>query len=115
VSIILPWPPKELSPNYRSRSHWPKTRATKKARGWARLATLENKPEIPAEGDIRLVATCHPPTAHARDGDNLNASLKAYLDGIADALKVNDSRFKLQEPIFAEPVPKGKVIVSVVQ
>jgi hypothetical protein len=38
---------------------------------------------------------------------------KAYLDGIAAALKVNDSRFKAPRSQFAEPVKGGRVVVSV--
>ena len=36
--------------------------------------------------------------------------MKPYFDGIADALKVNDSRF-LPSYLFGEPVAGGKVVV----
>jgi crossover junction endodeoxyribonuclease RusA len=103
ASVRLPWPPKALSPNHRSRSHWPRTRAIKAARQTAWALTLEAK----ATGKL-LSFTFHPPDRQARDRDNLIASMKAYQDGIADALKVDDSTFH-PSYIFADPVPNGSV------
>jgi hypothetical protein len=44
------------------------------------------------EGDIRVSVTFYPPN---KRGDRVNFPnrMKPYWDGIADALKVNDSRF----------------------
>jgi crossover junction endodeoxyribonuclease RusA len=38
--------------------------------------------------------------------------MKPYYDGIADALKVNDSRF-LPTYHYAEPVEHGRIVVSI--
>ena len=38
----------------------------------------------------------YPPCRRTRDKDNLLASMKSGLDGLADALAVNDSRFKVE-------------------
>lgn len=108
--IELPWPPKQLSPNFRSRSHWPRTNALAKARGWAKVATMGAKIGPIPDGAIKVVIGCYPPTAHARDKDNLQASCKAYLDGIADALGVNDARFD-PSVVVGEPVKHGKIVV----
>jgi crossover junction endodeoxyribonuclease RusA len=103
ASITLPWPAKELSPNHRSRSHWPRTRAIKTARHTAWALTLE------ARAAGRLISfTFYPPDNRQRDRDNLIASMKAYQDGIADALKANDNAFA-PSYIFATPVPNGAV------
>jgi crossover junction endodeoxyribonuclease RusA len=113
--IILPWFPKSVHPNFRSRSHWPRTNGLKKARGWAVLATRESSLKPPENGPIRVVLTFRPPTAHVRDKDSLLAACKAYLDGIAEAWGVNDSRFDPQPIIIADPIKGGQVIVNIVE
>ncbi len=39
--------------------------------------------------------TFYPPDRRIRDQDNLIASMKSGLDGLADALKVDDSNFRV--------------------
>lgn len=108
ANIELPWFPKHCHPNARSRSHWPRTRAIKQARAWAKAATLAAIPRhercLVEIGPIALVMTFYPPTAHSRDDDGLIAATKAYRDGIADALGIDDSHFRVRPPIIAEPV-----------
>jgi crossover junction endodeoxyribonuclease RusA len=113
--IELPWPPKELSPNYRSRSHWPRTRALKKARAWAEAATLSILPPCFRHNGSRMPfkIIAYPPTRHARDDDNFIASCKAYRDGVASALKCDDSLFDQQPIIWAEPVKGGRVVIVI--
>lgn len=113
--IELSWPAKALSPNFRSRSHWPRTRAIAAAKqeAWGMtLAALHGaKPSLP--GRLALIVTAYPSTAHKRDDDNLIASLKPYRDGIAKALGIDDSQFE-QRPIqWAEPVKNGRVTICV--
>lgn len=90
--IVLPWPPAELSSN--ARVHWAKrARATKKYRGDANMATLAARPVVPSDGDIALTVRFVPP--HNRmDRGNYPGMAKAALDGVADALAVNDKRFR---------------------
>lgn len=109
--IVLPWPPAALSSN--SRGHWgAKARATAKYRNDARLCTLAAKPTVPpAEGDIALTIRCVPP--HNRfDRANYPAMLKAGLDGMSDALKTNDRRFK-PAYTYADPEKPGRVEVTI--
>ena len=111
MSIELPWPPALLNGNQR-RDWYKVAPVVKQHREWARLATLAaGAVEVPAAGDIRVIATFYPP--HRR-GDRVSypSLLKPYWDGIADALKVNDSRF-LPSFIFAEPVKDARVVVVV--
>jgi crossover junction endodeoxyribonuclease RusA len=105
--ISLPWPAKALSPNHRSRSHWPRTRALKKARETAWALTLEAK----ASGTL-LTVTFNPPDKQPRDKDNLIASTKAYQDGISDALRCDDSTFDPEYHI-GNPVKGGRVVVEI--
>jgi len=46
--------------------------------------------------------------------DNCVASSKAYFDGIAEALGVDDSRFQIS-PHIAEPVKHGRITIQVVE
>lgn len=108
--IRLPWPPATLSGH--AKGHWrEKAAATKQHREWARLATLAAGPiQIPATGDIRIRIRFVPPD---RKGDrgNFPHRIKAGIDGIAQALGVNDARF-LPSYEFAEPRKPGCVFVT---
>jgi crossover junction endodeoxyribonuclease RusA len=114
VNVIeLPWPPRILSPN--GRGHYMDVyRAKKKAKEYAFAVTRAAKIGI-AAGDVPILISLrfHPPTKNAPDADNAVASMKAALDGIALALKVDDSAFRLAAPIIAGPVKGGKVIITV--
>lgn len=94
MMIILPWPDKVLSPN--SRVHWSKkAKATKSARTHAGWATKAAKLPIEGEGHIDLHIIFMPPDKRRRDTDNMISSIKGVIDGVADGLGVNDSRFVL--------------------
>ena len=110
--IELPFPSSILAGHAKGNGQWKKIEATKKHREWAKHATLEaGSMGIPIEGDIRVIVTFYPPN---RRGDRVNFPnrMKPYFDGIADALKVNDSRF-LPSYHFAEPVKDGGKVVVV--
>lgn len=82
--------PKALSPNHRSRTHWPKTRAIADARQEAYLETRAAEPTITSDRLTLHVVIARTGRAQALDDDNAWASLKAYRDGIADALGMDD-------------------------
>lgn len=109
-TVKLPWPPKELSPN--STLHWSKKAKKKKEYRTACWAlSLEAKLSAPpGEGKIPVEIIFYPPDKRHRDADNMVASIKAGLDGVADALKVNDKRF-LPTFKFVEEV-LGMVIIK---
>lgn len=109
--IELPWPSKDLSPN--ARVHYrTKAAATKAYREQAYWLTKASDLRAPAEGGIALRFDFHPPDKRKRDLDNMLASCKAAIDGIADALEVNDQRFGFWLS-REEPVKGGKIIVSI--
>jgi crossover junction endodeoxyribonuclease RusA len=109
AAIDLPWPAKALHPNSRPH-HMAKHRATKAAREAARIMA---KPigKIDAEAVKVTCIFSPPPPKRNRDADNLLASCKAYFDGIADAIGIDDSRFRHQAPEWGEPVKGGNVCV----
>lgn len=108
--IELPFPPASLS-GHNTGHYRVKAPIVAKHREWARNATLAAGITAPATGDIRVGVTFYPAD---RRGDRVNFPnrMKPYWDGIADALKVNDSRF-LPAFHYAEPSKRPCVIITV--
>lgn len=110
-TIHLPWPRKALSPN--ARVHW-RTKApfVKAARAeaawWAVIAFAGQKP---AWARVAVSVIFFPPDNRRRDLDNLIASLKPTMDGIAEAIGIDDAKFVPTYSI-GDPVPMGRVSVS---
>lgn len=112
VTFTLPFPAKALWPN--GRAHWAeKARAVKSHRGtaWA-VANLNGATRADPEGRVSIAVTVHPKTRHPIDRDNCVASLKSYIDGIADALGVDDQTFDTPSIAFAEPVKGGLLTMA---
>ncbi len=105
--VELPWPPKELNPNARVH-HYAKARAAKHYREAAYWLTVAAQ-ALPGK---HLDITFLPPDARRRDLDNMLASAKNALDGLADAIGVNDREFTMTLR-RGEPVKDGRVIVSI--
>lgn len=94
LTIILPWPQKELSPNFRG--HWATVAKAKKAYREACAWTAKLHGASPIHADqLHLTLEFVPPNRRAFDLDNALASIKAGLDGLADVLGVDDSRWSL--------------------
>lgn len=115
--VHLPWPPRELSPNVRS--HWAKLAKAKKAyRTTCRWMAVEQaavhklQTTDGARGRLRLHLLFVPPTRARRDVDNLVAAMKAGLDGLADALGMDDSLWALSQEIAPYTAHGGRVVVS---
>lgn len=71
-----------------------------------------SKVMIEGDGKIDVHIVFYPPDKRRRDQDGMLSSCKAYLDGIADGLEVNDSRFRLHLDV-GDVVKGGQVRVSV--
>ena len=117
VEVTLPWPPRALSPN--SRAHWRKLASVKalyRRACWAltRDAVGVDWPR-PASGPVTVALEFVPPDRRQRDLDNCVASLKAGLDGVADALQIDDHRFALACQMAAPNEIGGYVRVRVGQ
>ena len=115
--VVLPWPDHRLSPNARLH-HMAKARVKAKARKDAAYITYDAMPmgarevrsHFSGDGPIAYQVTFYPPDKRHRDDDNMIAMIKAARDGIADALGVNDRRFR-PEYRFEEPCKPGRVEV----
>jgi len=105
--ISLPWPPKGLSPNDRKHrlAVAGKRRKYRADCAWSTIAAGIRRIEAPA---LRVRITFHPPDARARDRDNMLASIKSGLDGVADVIGIDDSRWELVIAV-GEPVRCGRV------
>lgn len=112
IEIRFPWPPRELSPNTRH-AHWASlARAKRRFRAaCGLLARSQGVGRIESE-KIALSLVFRPPNRRARDLDNCIASMKAGLDGLADVLGVDDSRWTLTATM-GEPAKGGAVEVKV--
>jgi crossover junction endodeoxyribonuclease RusA len=114
IELTLPFPAKILWPN--GRSHWAeKARAVKAHRIWGRNAALIYRSDILALPGSRfdIAVTVYPKTRNAIDCDNCVAALKPYLDGIADALGVDDSLFNTPSIAFGGPIRGGLMSIGI--
>ena len=94
MTITLPLPKRSLSPN--ARTHWrAKAKITRMARQVARLRTLEALGGRQAPALTSYTLAFHFPTSRRRDDDNWSAACKAYRDGIADALGIDDHALRM--------------------
>lgn len=110
--IELPWPDKALTPHAKG-GKWPKIRATKRARALAYAMALK-KPRIKTVPDA-VIFVEYWPKARRGDVHNMHGRMKAYIDGIADAMGCDDRGFRVDFPsVWAGKDPKGKVVFRVV-
>ncbi len=112
ISITLPWPPKALSPNTRH-AHWSAlARAKKRFRSaCAMVARQQGAGRLQAD-QLAVCMTFVPPDLRARDLDNCIAAMKSGLDGLADVLGVDDSRWEIT-PVLEHGQVGGFVRVAV--
>ena len=109
-SVLLPWPPKVLSPN--ARVHWSKRSRAAKSYRMQCFLLVKKAGLVAPLGRILLALEFVPPTRRRRDDDNLLASFKAGRDGLADALGIDDSQFVSQVQLSTEVHPQGAVRVT---
>ncbi len=107
--IELPWPPSALSPNSRE-----DRRATSGIRKSYREAGFYAAKQARAEisADAELAIKFFPPDRKRRDLDNMLASIKVGLDGIALAAGVDDYGWAISIE-RSEPVKGGAVLIQV--
>jgi crossover junction endodeoxyribonuclease RusA len=111
--IRLPWPHPALSPN--ARVHWaPKNKISRMSRTLAWGTAKQAKHPTPAwDGPIAISLLFLPGKGKRReDEDNRLASCKSYLDGLADALGVNDSRFRIVRNEVGSRQAESELVIS---
>lgn len=112
MRITLPWPPKQLTPNAKRRTHWrayqPVIKSYRRTCGDLTVAA-----GLRHGGGLRITAiTFNPPDHRRRDDDGMIAAFKAGRDGVADALGTDDHLFR-PTYAFGAVVKGGAVVVEV--
>jgi crossover junction endodeoxyribonuclease RusA len=116
LTFTFGWPPKLLNPNVPG--HWAAKAQAKKAYRTACKRIVDQTdgalPPIPPDGAVRVLMRFYPPTKQRRDWDNLMASMKAGLDGLADGLGCDDNLFRPAVEVADEIGGFVKVTVEVI-
>lgn len=112
MKLVLPWPPKELSSN--ARLHFMALARIKKRyrKACANVARAQGACQLEAER-LRVHLTFVPPDRRSRDDQNLIGAMKAGLDGLADVLGVDDSRWHVTHDPYSTAEVGGMVRVEV--
>lgn len=118
IEINLPWPPPALSPN--ARGHWSTlAKAKKRYRRACWIAVLERFGNVRLRGAgpwaLHLEFRPPPRADRALDEDNLVARMKSGIDGVCDALKIDDKDLRLQPPARGERIAEGLVRVRITE
>lgn len=113
--IYLPFPPKSLSPN--ARLHWSAIAREKKA---FRLecffeARRQGITKLKEAKALTVALEFFPPDRRARDWDNMLAAMKSGLDGLADALGVDDRNWRLTFTVSEKPDNRVAVEINPMQ
>jgi crossover junction endodeoxyribonuclease RusA len=114
ICLTLPWPHKDLSPN--ARVCWQRrSRVVKQARRTAAALAIAagwRSVTLP-EGPLHLWFDFYPPTRRGIDDDNAMARCKPFRDGLADALGIDDKRFRSHPNVVDETRKGGMVVVRI--
>jgi crossover junction endodeoxyribonuclease RusA len=113
--LRLSWPARPLWQNYRT--HWnaaARTRAEYRREAWA-LALAQSVGRLETTTP-RLVFSFHPPDRRKRDLHNMPATMKAAIDGIAQAMGCDDEGFRCVWPeAWGDVVKGGCVMIEITE
>lgn len=116
IKIVLPFPAAKLNPNRRSGRSWQVTAAEKVAAWQAgKIATLKalNGKAFTVANPVKFSITFFCPNRRRRDLDNLLASLKPSLDGICNAVDIDDSAIEEMQLIKRYDAKNPRVEVEI--
>ena len=109
--VRISWPAKPLWQN--RPYHWAKRAKAVKAyreEAWA----MAREQAVRTDPSATLEFTFHPPDNRRRDVQNMPATMKSGIDGIADAMGCDDSKFCCVWPTeFAQTVKGGCVLIHI--
>ena len=117
IRVSLPYPVRILWPNGRG-NHHSKASATRNHRKWANYAVMEegsNWRAFSHDGESLIpvhIAVYARASGPLPDPTNVGHAAKAYLDGIADRLEVNDKFFAAPTVSFGRP-RDGRFIITI--
>lgn len=123
--IRLPWPNRAMSSN--ARGHWAKkATAAHKYRYHCKMLSLETiqagkwdvkalREMIAGGAELHVFIDFYPPDRRQRDDNNLPGLFKSGLDGVADALGIDDHLFRTHPFLNRDEIVNGgevRVIVT---
>ena len=114
--IVLPLPPKILHPNGRTQNYRYRSAMVKQARGDARLATMAVRNRVKDKSKFEqatLRATFYVRHHQSMDDDGLIGWCKAYRDGIADALGIDDKHITTLRPVLVNGDGNQRVEIEI--
>lgn len=114
LAIETSWPLPVLWPN--SREHRMRTYSARKSakdEGFWSTRSVQPFGWKHEGGRFKLTITAHPAVQRTRDDDGLIGACKAYRDGIALALGVDDSLFDLQPINWGDKRSPGRLVFNV--
>lgn len=110
MTLTLPIPPIELSPN--GKCHWgKKAKLAKKAKAAAILTTLQKLNGGPRPCPVAYTLHYYWPLRR-RDDDNAIASAKWYLDGICHALGIDDAHIRFRHLLHSADRHKPRLEIT---
>jgi crossover junction endodeoxyribonuclease RusA len=110
--ICLPFPPRILHPNARP-NVFAKAKAAKAYRAHAFYAAKASGVKKASKGvSAHVDITFHPPNRHKHDLDGLLSSIKNGLDGVSDAIGIDDSLWSITIK-KGQPIKGGLVSITV--
>jgi len=118
ILFSLPWPDRALSPNSRidRRSSTKIRQAARDAGFYAAKEAMQKAGRsvyVPSTARIAISYTFHAANMRRYDLDNSLSRCKAYSDGIALAIGVDDSRWDAVTLRRGKPVDGGCVVVEI--
>jgi len=114
ITVTLPWPDPDLSPNGRKR--WAKIKAVTHANKLAYVLTMDSLhwiSQTPIPAGVIVEVTFHKPTRRRMDIDNLVGRCKPYQDGIFQALGWDDALICEARYVMGQIIPDGLVIITI--
>lgn len=112
--MVLPWPDPPLWPNARKHRQVVASHRAAQRRAAYLLACEQGLHRLNVPSGVVTLNMCYcPPSRRDFDSDNASAAMKGAVDGIADALRLDDKWFQVV-PFRGERVKDGGVIVRAV-
>lgn len=110
--VTFPWPPACLSPNAKRASHWSRYQGPAADYRWqCQVLTLAAIGRYRFKEPPKVEAHYYPPDARRRDDDNMTGAFKHGRDGIADAIRHDDHKWRPINHFHPPHRPDGKVVV----
>lgn len=112
ASVTIPWPDRRLSPN--ARVHWTvRSKVARAARYEAQVLAVKAGLRNLKGSKATVSAVFNPPDRRGRDIDNMFASVKPKIDGIADVLGIDDRYWEWSGIKRGEPSRPGHVTFTI--